>query len=87
MIKQPILIPEKVANPTKPFGVARTLFKNKEKLIEFLENFEVRLKNFFFASITLVMSLDDRTAGPKLVHSPIIWYKVTGIRSGPWPEI
>jgi len=41
------LIPEKVANPTKPFGVARTLFKNKEKLIEFLENFEVRLKKLF----------------------------------------
>lgn len=30
-----------VANPTKPFGVARTLFKNKEKLIDFLENFEL----------------------------------------------
>lgn len=30
-----------VANPTKPYGVAKTLFKNKEKLIEFLENFEL----------------------------------------------
>ena len=45
---EPILIPPKVANPTKPFGVARTLFKNKEKLIEFLENFEVRFEFFEF---------------------------------------
>jgi len=46
------LIPQKVANPTKPFGVARTLFKNKEKLIEFLENFEVRFE-FSFSQVQL----------------------------------
>ena len=40
-LKHVFIDPKKVANPTKPFGVARTLFKNKEKLIEFLENFEV----------------------------------------------
>ena len=38
--------PLKVANPTKPYGVAKTLFKNKEKLIEFLENFEVIMRSF-----------------------------------------
>ena len=32
------------------------------------------------------MPLYDRTAGSKLVHGPIIWYKVTGIWSGSGPR-